>query len=152
MQGERLVGERLEQSRRTHGVDLILRSSLFGETGLGGLRSFTMLFPEPGDLLLGCLVAGVDFSGVEKLNQRALLVAAEEQLASLGEVQRRCRYPDPDQSGAVGQLFRRLGVGLLVIIEGGVVVFARLSNLAVLEKRGSRFSMQLRARQNKYGQ
>ena len=91
VQRQRLVGDRLELGGRAHRVDLLLLAGRLGKAGLGLRRGLAVLLAHAGDLLLRGLVAGIDLGGAQKLGQRPLLVAGLQQLAALGQVQRRRR-------------------------------------------------------------
>ena len=76
------------------------------------------------NLLLSGFVAGVDFDGTEKLNQRSLLVARFHQISPLGDVQRGVRETYPEVGGAIAHVRGRHRVGSLIIRVGGIVVAA----------------------------
>ena len=85
-----------------------------------------------GDLLLCGLVAGIDLGGVEELSERALLVAGLRQLSSFGKVGGGSRDAHAIEGGAVAQVLGVFGVGFLVGVKGGVVIFAGFSGLSGL--------------------
>ena len=110
-----------------------------------------MLLLDAVNLLLGGFVTGVDLGGVQILRQSALLVAGIHQLAPFGQMQRRSRHPHTVERRAIAQILAILGAGLLIVIEGGVVVLARLGALPAFEVAGGRFGPQQYTRQPKAG-
>ncbi len=70
---------------------------------------------------------------MKELRQRALDVARLQQLAALGDVRRRGGDPHARERDLEARVFGIAVVGLLVEVEGRVVVLARLGGLAVLE-------------------
>ncbi len=106
-----------------------------------------MLLPHPGDGLLRGLVAGVDLGGVQKLRQRPLLVARIHQLLALGHMHGRSGNPHAVKGCAELQILGSLFAGLLVVVEGGVVVLLRLGGLAALEEGAGRLGAQRNAGQ-----
>jgi hypothetical protein len=109
-----------------------------GKAGLAGRSRLVVLGADLGDLLLSGLVAGIDFGGAQKFHQRPLLISPRHQLAALHQVSPRCRNPHPVERRAVLQILGIFGVGLLVAVEGGVVIFTRLGGLAALEQGAGR--------------
>ena len=147
VQGHWLAGDRLELGRRAHRVDLLLDARRLGKAGLGGGGHLAVLLPQLGDLLLGGLIAGVNLGRAQKLRQRLRLPAGLHQLAAFGHVQRRIGHPYPVEGGAAAQILGVLLVGLLIVVEGSVVVLARLGVLGALEEGLGRLGVQPCARQ-----
>ncbi len=98
-----------------------------------------------GNLLLRGFVAGVDFGGVKKLGQRALDVARLATACGPWSCVPTSRDPHPGQRDLESRIFGILGKRLLKVVEGRVVVLARLGGLALLEVGVGRLGMQPRA-------
>ena len=133
VQGERLVGDRLQNGRRAHRFQVLLLALDLWEAGIRGQRSFAVFLAHLGYGLLCSFIAGVDLGGVQKLRQRPLFVARVQQLMALGYVHGRSGDAHPVERAAELQVLGSLGVSLLVVVEGAVVVLLRLSGLTALE-------------------
>ena len=85
MQGERFVGDGLKLDRAAHLTELfglILRDRRF----LISLGRSSQLVPGLLDILVGQIVAGIDFERAQELGQRTGRVALGEKLLTLFDV------------------------------------------------------------------
>ena len=147
MQGEWLVGDRLELYGRAHGIDLFHAAGLLRQAGVDpGLR-LALQIANVGNLLLRGLISRIDLGRMQKLRQGPLLVACLQHLAALGEVRGRSPEAHAGEGGAEAQVLGSLGVGLLVAVKGGVVVLARFGCLAKFVERVGGLSVKARAAQ-----
>jgi hypothetical protein len=118
-----------------------------GEGSASGSGSGGALFlADASDLLLRSFVAGVDLGGVEELGQRALKVAGRANFVAFADVDDDAVTRTSASAILKRVSFGSLSVGLLVVVEGGVVVLAGLGGLALLEIGVGRFGVKLRAR------
>ena len=142
----------LSSAGASTGSKLLLVAGGLGQAGLGTGGADTLPLANAGDLLLRGLVGGVDLGGMEELGQRALEVAGGGQLAPFGDVRRGSGDANAGEGDLEARVFRVLAVGLLIEVEGGVVVFAGLGGLAVLVVGVGRLGMKPDRRQAEGGQ